>query len=133
MRAVSCILFLIVSCAWADEAADRAAIERVIGAFNETQPGSNARSSLFTADADNELNHRLQPSDRPWSEATAPRLVARKIRFVTPDVALVDAAITRYGSTIPVQRIPVFIVVKKERDWRIASLRVLGPVPAFKP
>lgn len=129
MRAICCIPLLFVACAWADEAADRTAIESVIHALNDSQPGSSARSSLFTADADHDLDRRLHPSDRPWSEATAPRLVAHNIRFVTPDVALVDAAITRYGSTILVQRIPVLLVMTKERDWRIASLRYLASPP----
>jgi len=69
----------------------------------------------------------LQLSSEPWSEMTSPRLTIRSIRFVTPDVALVNAASVQYGSNIPVRRIPVLFVLKKEgKDWRIAALRVLA-------
>ena len=127
MRAIPCILVLFVACAWADEAAERTAIEGAIGVLNDAQPGTSGRSSLFTADADNELDRRLQPSDRPWSEVTRPRLVIQAIRFVTAEVALVTAANIQYGSTTPVRRIPVLLVMKKEGNWRIASLRLLWP------
>ena len=120
---------------WAGEPADRIAIERVIAALNADQASAGQKpiADLFTADADNELNRlasldrRLVPSsDRPWSEVTTPRIVVQHIRWITPDVALVDAANTQYGSTILVRRVPMLLVVKKEgKDWRIASLRVL--------
>ncbi len=56
-----------------------------------------------------------------------PRIVIQSVRFITPEIALVDAANTQYGSTILVRRVPVLFVMKKEaRDWRIASLRVLA-------
>jgi hypothetical protein len=133
MRALFCIPLLFAAHAWADQAADRAAIERVVGVLNASSPGEKPDSSLFTADADNQLdrlaalNRRLsQVSSEPWSEATTPRMAIQSIRFVTPDVALVDAADTQYGSVIPARRIPVLLVMKKEgADWRIASLRVL--------
>jgi hypothetical protein len=133
MKAIPCIVAPFVACAWADEAAERTAIEGVIGALNDAQPGTSARSSLFTADAENELDRRSQPSDRPWSEVTRPRLVIQAIRFVTPEVALVNAASTQYGSTTPVRRIPVLLVMKKEANWRIASLRLLAPMAPSKP
>jgi hypothetical protein len=141
MRALFCIPLLFAAHAWADQAADRAAIERVIGALNSAQsrPGEKPDSSLFTADADNQLdrladlNRRLfQASKEPWSEATTPRMAIQSIRFVTPDVALVDAANTQYGSVIPARRIPLLLVMKKEgADWRIASLRVLMDLGGF--
>jgi hypothetical protein len=65
-----------------------------------------------------------QISDRPWSEVTAPRIVATSIRFVTPDVAPVDAVIAQYGS-LSGSREPVLLVMTKQgREWRIASLRL---------
>jgi hypothetical protein len=48
MKALLWLPLLAGACAWADEAADRAAISRVIGALNETPQ----RAELFTADAD---------------------------------------------------------------------------------
>jgi len=135
VRALLCIPLLLAAHAWADPAADRAAIERVIGALNSGQ----SRPSLFTADADNDLdrlaslNRRLsQASKEPWSEATTPKIVIQSTRFVTPEVALVDAANTQYGSVILAQRIPVLLVMRKDgADWRIASLRVLMDLGGF--
>jgi len=139
MKMTACISLLFATLAWADEAADRSAIERVIGVLNDCQAGSSKKRTLFTSDADSELEHPskldrrlLQLSSEPWSEVTAPRLVIHSIRFVTNDVALVDAASTQYGSTILVRRIPVRLVMKREgTDWRIASLRVLAHVMSW--
>ena len=65
-----------------------------------------------------------QASDGPWSEVTAPRIVSESIRFVTPDVALVDAVIAQYGSLL-VSREPVLLLMKKQAtEWRIASVRL---------
>jgi hypothetical protein len=88
---------------------------------------------LFAADADSEFDRLalldrqlLGLSNEPWSEVTAPGVTIRSIRFVTPDVALIDAANTQYGSVILQTRIPVLLVMRREGiDWRIVSLRVL--------
>ena len=135
MKAFPCIPLLFATLACADTTADRAAIERVVGAVivGPTDSGAKPGSRLFTADADSELDRLLdldrrllELSREPWSEITSPRLVIQSIRFVTPDVALVNAANTHYGSMILARRIPVLFVMKKEGTaWRIASLRVL--------
>jgi hypothetical protein len=135
MRLIACISLIFAALAHADETADRSAIERVIRLLSDRQPvpAQKQTSTLFTADADNdlarltELNGQwLQLSREPWSEMTTPRLAIHSIRFVTPDVALVNAASVQYGSNIPVRRIPMLFVMKKEgTDWRIAALRVL--------
>ena len=128
MKTIACIPLLFAAIAWADETSDRAAIGRVIAALNDSQTNAaDKRSRLFTADADNELDgHPMQPSGTPWSEVTAPRIVVHAVRFVTPEVALVDAANTQYGSVIVVRRVPVLLVMRKEgTEWRIASVRVL--------
>jgi hypothetical protein len=131
MKAVICTLLASISYAWAYGVADRAAIEHVIGSLNAGY--EKPHSVLFTADAENEVDRLasldrwlLERSNEPWSEVTTPRLVIQSVRFVTPDVALVDAANTHYGSTILARRIPVLFVMKKEGTvWRISSLRVL--------
>ena len=135
MKTIIWISLVFAALSWADEAADRTAIERVIGALNAERAGAGQKrvAGLFTADAENELDRLskldrwlVQASDRPWSEVTTPRMVIQSIRLITPDVALVDAANTQYGSTILVRRVPVLVVMKREgKDWRIASLRVL--------
>src|SRR5579864_3248574 len=123
MKMTACISLLFATLAWADEAADRSAIERVIGVLNDCQAGSSKKRTLFTSDADSELEHPskldrrlLQLSSEPWSEVTALRLVIHSIRFVTNDVALVDAASTQYGSTILVRRISSAIGDEKGRN-----------------
>jgi hypothetical protein len=135
MKVIVCMSLVFATLAYADEAADRSAIERVIGVLNDSQTGSVKKptSTLFTPDADSELDRLshldrrlLQLANEPWSEVTTPRVVIHSIRFVTPNVALVNAANTQYGSTILVRRIPLLFVMRKEgTHWRIASLRVL--------
>jgi hypothetical protein len=115
---------LIASCTWADDVIDRQAIEQLIAALNShnTPP-----SDLFTTDApDSERIIWLDHED-PMSEVTPPRLVIRSVRFITPEVALVDCTNTQYGSIFMARSIPVLLVIKKDgAQWKIASLRVLG-------
>jgi hypothetical protein len=127
----------------ADEAADRAAIEKTIGALSVAP----IREDLFAVDFDGRAElARLAETPRmvetdekptvviskePWGEATIvmqgmtvramPVIVVNKIRFLAADVAMVDA----------VGRGPLLFVLKKFRtDWKIASLRILAPLPA---
>ncbi len=130
------LLLLLGTAAWADIPADRASIETVVRAVfaDQTQDGKPV-STLFTADADNDLDKLvlLRGSKGPWSEVTT-RVVIQSIRFITPDVALVDAANTQYGSMNLQSRIPVLLVMKKVgKDWRVASLRVLTDHPVNVP
>lgn len=137
----------------ADEAADRASIEKTISALN----GWPIRIQLFTADFDDQaelarvvkfgfpavcpevwwetcgvqaptVDHpgEVVISKEPWGEATwipaglnlnLMRIRITRIRFMTPEVALVDAE----------GRSPLLIVMKKVgTDWKIASLRALA-------
>ena len=134
MRWVIFGLLIFSAFARADERTDRIAIERIVDALNDYDPGAGQQrvSTLFTADAENqlsglsELDQRLIPAGTPWSEVTKPRIVLHSIRLFTSDVALVDAANTQYGSTILVRRVPVLLIMKRETSgWRIASLRVM--------
>jgi len=80
-------------------------------------------------------------SHEPWGEATIgfavpnspkmeilnPRLAGGPVSFITPDVATVDGTWT-YNDGTALQIIPILFVMKREgADWKIASLRVLGP------
>jgi hypothetical protein len=127
-------LLIFSAFARADERTDRLAIERIVDAPNDYKSGAGQQqvSTLFTADAENqlsllsELNQKLIPGGKPWSEVTKARIALHSIRFITPDVALVDAANTQYGSTILVRRVPVLLIMKRETNgWRIASVRVM--------
>jgi hypothetical protein len=137
MRIVLCLCSVFLGSARADEAADRAAIERVITDLNVARKGKDLKpvSRLFTTDTDasNGLD-RLARMDqwmrslaqKPMSEVTLPHIVPRDIRFVVADVALVDSEIAQYGSMILKQSVPVLLVMKREgTEWRIASVRVM--------
>lgn len=125
----------------ADEVTDRAAIENTVRALGL----SPAREGLYTADFDHAELARLGPapvaegggipvtidgvpgtvviSKEPMGEAewfppgTHASMVVKKIRFVTPEVAMADA----------MAKGPVLIVLRKVgTDWKIASLRRLA-------
>ena len=121
---------------WADEAADRAEIGRTVSALNVVPP----RAGLFTADSEAPAvlatlggggGLTVTISHEPWGEATIgpasgpasnPIISIAKIRFITPDVALVDAAATHAGGK---DATPLVFVLKKEGDsWKIASARI---------
>jgi hypothetical protein len=120
--------------------ADRAAIEQAVRALNAAGTGAEREriANLFTADAGDgldrllEWNRRLHlAARRPMSEVTAPMVVIRSVQFITPEVALVDAASTQYGSATPALRLPLLVVMRKETaGWRIAALRVLPAISA---
>jgi hypothetical protein len=128
-----CVSVLAAAVVCADEREDRANIECVIGRLNDDSTSSaQKRELLFTAGAENDLGRLskldcrlLRKSEVLWPEVTSPHIVIRSIRFITPRVALVDAANTQYGSVVLVRRVPLLLVMKKEKEWRIASLRVL--------
>jgi hypothetical protein len=118
--------------AWANEIEDRSDIERVISTLNDGRTNLSQKQNLFTSESQNELDRlssldrRMVTSDIPLSEVTTPRVVIQSVRFITPDVALVDAANTQYGSVVLVRRVPVLFVMRKEREgWRITAVRVL--------
>jgi len=130
VKLILCFSILITSCAWADEGADRKAIEQLVVAFNNH---SKPPSDLFTADAPDSERIVLSADEGPLSEVTPSKLMLRSVRFITSKVALVECANTQYGSVIMARTTTVLLVIKKDRArWRIASLRVLGlaqPLP----
>lgn len=126
------MLALILCAGWAhaaDEASDRQAIRRTVFRLNS-----------FTADFDNDAELariRAAPimlppladrpgeviiSSEPWGEATisipgVSFIAIKKIRFLTPEIALVDA----YAKS------PVLFVLRNESGiWKIASIRILA-------
>jgi len=129
-----CGLLIFSAFAWADERTDRVEIQGIIDALNNYVPdgGQQQVSALFTNDANNQLarlrdlDRRLVPANTPWSEVTRPKIALQSIRFITYDVALVDAANSQYGSMILMRRVPLLMVMKRESSgWRVASLRVI--------
>jgi hypothetical protein len=135
---VSVAMLLFASLALADSDADRTAIESIITTLNDHAAPA---STLFTTDgADSaelgrlaDLDRMLSHSEEPLSEVTAPRIMVRSIRFITPDVALVDGINAQYGSVILRKSVPVLLVMKKEgSNWRIASFRTIANLSGFE-
>ena len=144
MRAVFCFPLFFAVGLWADEAQDRAAIHNVIVAINNPAK----RAGLFTRDADCgvdfdrllDLHKRVWPLgegigiDETWTELTAPRVVSGVIRFITPDVAIVDGASTIVGAVTLAGRVPLLFVMKREgTEWRISVVRVVAPTSSPAP
>ena len=68
--------------------------------------------------------------DEPWRVLTVPRVVSGTIRFITPEVAIVDGANLIRGAVTLAETVPLLFVLKKERtDWRISVVRRVGCVP----
>lgn len=151
MKIIACLAVLLTSAAWADEAADRVAIEATVAGLNTTPSLPNLFAKNF-ANA-NELRSFLTgpsvasfPSDgitvrteaatvvisrEPMGEATLytahGRFVSRSVTFISPDTGVVVAIYERPFGPIPSQRIPVLFVMRQEEaSWRIASFRVLS-------
>jgi hypothetical protein len=134
MKVIFCIpLFLTVGL-WADEAQDRAAIDKVIVTLNDPAH----RAELFTKEADSGVDfsrliglHLANSShivgvNETWTELTVPRVVSGSIRFITPDVAIVDGASTIEGAVTLPRNVPILFVMKKEGTlWRIDAVRVV--------
>jgi hypothetical protein len=134
VKPILCLFLALCAGLWADEASDRMAIGQVIATLNEPADTQRVQpfSGLFTADADSSDRDRLanligllqRYPNQPWSEVTTPRFGTPSIRFITPDVALVDVPISQYGSIIGAHRRPVYLVMRKEGTaWRIAAVR----------
>lgn len=142
-----CVAILFTPALWADEVADRAAVEATISALNFTP----SRPELFTSDFPNAAElQRFRPapslviptlpgdgapihteagtlviSRAPMGEATwypglgalTPRFVTRSVTFVSPDTTIVVATYDRQSV--------LFVVKNESSSWRIASFRVL--------
>jgi hypothetical protein len=116
-----------------------------MAAFRILEPPSDP---VFLLQADHPT---VTISHEPWGEATIdfpcteylikalrartleilnPRIGSRTIRFLTPDVALVDGAWTYKDDGATTRTTLLLFVMKKERgNWKIASIRVLAPAP----
>ena len=132
MKRILCLSILVATCAWADDASDREAIERVIAAVNNH---SKPLTDLYTADAPENERSLLSVNEQPWSEVTSPRITTRSIRLIAPRFALVECTNTQYGSVLVVRTTSMLLVMKKDGEqWRIASVGALqDPAIAANP
>lgn len=132
-------LFLAVGL-WADEAQDRAAIEKVIAAVNDPMQ----RPGLFTEGADSGVDftrlidlHARKAScpgdvigmNETWAAMTVPQVGSGKVRFITPDVAIADGASIVHGAVSQIESVPLLFAMKRVGvGWRIDAVRVSGAV-----
>ncbi len=145
MKALLFVPLLLVSNAFADEAADRVAIGHSIMALNEP----TQINALFTGDgrseyerlreanpvgfriiapAANPVRPTVTISHEPWGEATINFQNAHpSVAFITPDVALAEGACGYQDSKATMHTTSLLFVMKKVGDaWKIASIRVLA-------
>ena len=123
MQATWCILLALTARAWAAGPADYEAIRKAIVTFNDP----HERATVLARDAD------LSPLDRfAGQEVSQVYFEAKTIRFVSADVAFVDAAASQYGSTILKRSMHAVFVMKREGGvWRISVMRINAPPPAY--
>jgi hypothetical protein len=132
VRPILCLSILVATCAWADDATDREAIERLIAVVNNH---SKPLTDVFTADTPENERSMLSADEQPWSEVTSPRITTRSIRLIAPRFALVECTNTQYGSVLVVRTTTMLLVMTKDGEqWRIASVGALqDPAAAAKP
>lgn len=142
MKTALSIALALVSGAWADEAADRAAIAKTIApvsaaslsqiAFLADSPA--AAAELKAVSSGMPPIPRVRISHEPWGEALifypgAERIVfpivTKAIRFVTAEVVLVDADWAEPDG-MPMNKPILFVVRKVGNEWKIASARMLA-------
>jgi hypothetical protein len=131
MKPLLALLLLLPAGLSADDSAERNRIQAVFDDAN-TREGFEpaALSKHFARDIDpREVEHflrmqRLVADRRPWSETTIPRLAIGRVRFVTPEVALVDATVAQFGP-VAWRRDPLlFVMTKQAAQWQIFSIRM---------
>ena len=117
----------------ADEAAVRDIVQRYTRAREANDPA--AIELLFTADADQYTSsgewRRGLPAVVKGMLATSASnpgvraITIEAVRFVTPDVAIVDG---EYRTGTDTQRLWTTLIVKREaKGWRIAAIRNMAP------
>jgi len=141
VRPILCFSLFCAAGLWADEAQERAAIDKVIAALNDPVQ----RTRLLAADVDSGVDfdrlidlHRRKPpypgfvigTHEPWTELTVPRVESGHIRFITADIAIVDGASIIRGAVTLAPSVPLLFVMKKAgAEWRITTIRALRVDP----
>ena len=127
-------------------AQETAPIRSVIAALNKARRNADPKSfsRLFAPDGSLRVGNEIIATGpeaienafknpQVWSETTAPIIGKESIHFVSPEVALVDATQTQYGSLILKQSVPVTLLLKLDAgEWRIVSLW-LHPIAGYSP
>jgi len=131
MKPLLALLLLLPAGLCADELADRHRIESVFDELNGPDGVDPAAlKKHFAPDIDPReaaqflLVQGRAADRRPWSETTIPHLAIGQVRFVTPEVALVDATISQFGSVISRRDSLLFVLRKRGADWQVVSIRL---------
>jgi uncharacterized protein (TIGR02246 family) len=127
-------------------------IRSVLSALNQAraQHDSKAFAQLFTSDGElliggqvvatgpAGIENALRQPAEIWTETFSAGIEIGSIRFLSRNVAVVDAVQNQFGSLILKQSVPVTVWLKRSgKNWRIASLQLhsvlngLGRYPAF--
>ena len=117
MRAFPCIFLTLAALAHAgDENADREVIRKILITFNDARE----RATVLAPGAD------LAPLGRfAGKEVSQVYFETRSIRFLTPDVAFVDATASQFGTTIMKRTMPAYFVLRRVGSaWLVAVMRV---------
>ena len=113
MVVMKCAVWLLLAAPmmWAaNEAKDRAAIDKVIASLND------AKAQPATGEV--------------WSEMSRPMMVIRSVQFLSKKVVRVEASRVQYGSVMS-RRLPVVVMLERKRGgWKITSLTE-EPQPQF--
>ena len=140
LRIILFILVLAVPClqaqapaSAADETAVKALVEKYVNARDHRD--ENAIAALFTSDADQyttagEWRRGRQRVVTGTAESTKQNpgdrsIDIQSVRFVTPDVALVDGWYNIAGSDV--QRWTTIVVKRESGTWRISAIRNMVP------
>jgi len=96
---------LLVASPWlwaADQAKDRAAIDKVIASLNDTKTRPDG--------------------GEVWTEMSRPIIITRSVQFVSNNVARVEASRVQVGSVMS-RSVPMIILLERKRGgWKIISL-----------
>lgn len=131
------LLIVLLGLATANAQTAEEEVRKVVRSASEALSSYNAQSlgALFTDDGDlwvGEQRHTGSPErlsqavgpPRPMSEMSPPRLENERVRFVSPDVVIVDAQRVQHGSLVVRSAVPaMLILIRRAGQWRIATMR----------
>jgi hypothetical protein len=131
MKALLALLLLLPAGLGANDSTERS---RILAVFDEVNTSQGFEPAVLRKHFARDIDPReVEPflllqsrmaDRRPWSETTIPRLVLVQVRFVTPEVALVEASVTQFGP-FAWRRDPMLFVMRKQgAEWQVFSIRM---------
>jgi uncharacterized protein (TIGR02246 family) len=121
---------------------DEKAVRQVIKDFNDADNDHDGKALAGLFDADGDLltpaGERLSgpaqiessvKAARIWSESSPALMRSIRVRFLRPDVAVVDTERAIYSSTGGFAHHLTFLLTKDDGRWRIASCRYAPSEP----